>query len=98
MVDAMDVNFEDFERKKRKRQISKRYLTKMGSCVYLSCLFSELRSLKCQNWLIFVFADESRKAVTVLEKRVSTSERSYLVYLEGNGLLGLNGLMVLSYH
>lgn len=83
MVDAMDVNFEDFERKKRKRQISKRYLTKMGSCVYLSCLFSELRSLK---------------AVTVLEKRVSTSERSYLVYLEGNGLLGLNGLMVLSYH
>ena len=50
--------------------------------VWLSCLLPELSPLKCQEWLIFVFSDYSKKSVTILAKHLRASERSYIPLLE----------------
>ena len=51
---------------------------------------SELWSLKCQKWLIFVFsADDSKKLVTVRVTFLSAPEKPYRVLSENCMLLGL---------
>ena len=58
-------------------------MRKKGSFFCLSCLLPELWSLKCRNWLIFVFsADSSKKSVTSWAKYLSAHERPYLALLE----------------
>ena len=56
---------------------------KNGSFLQLSYLLSELWSLKCQKWLIFVFsADDSKKLVTVRVTFLSAPEKPYRVLSE----------------
>ena len=69
-------------------------MKKMGSLPYLLSLLLELRSLKCQKRLIFVFsADDSKKLSHRYGKMLSASERSYLFLLQ-NAM----DYWVLSYH
>ena len=46
----VDGNCKGFEIKKLKKTSSKQYMTKMRSCIYLSCLLPEFWSLKRQKY------------------------------------------------
>ena len=67
----------------------------MESFVQLSCLLPELWSLKCHNWLIFLYLllMATKKPVTVWAKYLSASKRTHLTLLEST-----MDYWVLSYH
>ena len=86
----MELNFDGLEMQKWNipMDIVQSVDEKNGSFDYLSCLLSELSSLKCQKWLFAFCANESKKSVTVWAIYLSASHRSYLAISK----------WVLSYH
>ena len=85
--DPIELNFESLDMQKwniptgRAQKVD----NKMGYFVLLSCLFPELWSLKLQKWFNFcIFANASKKQVTVWTKYLHDCERFYLALSENS--------------